>query len=203
MNCQDMNERLAEYWDLPEDSELRAEIDRHVAGCASCREEFELWQSSAELIQSVRWSEEPPAQASEHPIAGQVMQRIYASENWRLPLAFRHYTFSWRVRRNIMACIAMCLTIFIVSFMYSLVTGGAEEAGGSGFAGILETAHAKGGSDSSHPAMFDNIPVASISAPSILKVGPIETYPDYLLITSIVGFICMLLLMNWLSRLRA
>lgn len=202
MNCQDMSERLAEYWDLPENSELRAEVDRHIAVCSSCREEFQLWQSSAELIRSVRWNEAAMPNAPSRSISRQVMDRIYASENWRLPIAFRHYTFSWRVRRNIMACIAMCLTLFVVSFMYSLVTSGAEEAG-SGFAGILETAHAKGSSGSNHPAMFDNIPVASISAPSILKVGPIDTYPDYLLITSIIGFICMLLLMNWLSRLRA
>lgn len=202
MNCQDMNERLAEYWDLPEDSELRADVDCHIASCASCREEFQLWQSSAELIQSVRWNDAPSSGAQDHPISGQVMQRIYATENWRLPLAFRHYTFSWRVRRNIMACIAMTLAIFVVSFMYSLVTNGSEEATG-GFAGILETAHAKSANDTGRPAMFDNIPVASISTPSILKVGPIESYPDYLLITSIIGFVCMLLLMNWLSRLRA
>lgn len=201
MTCNDIVERLGEYWDLPDQDELKMRIDRHILECDCCREEFDLWRESANLIQTTQWSAMPVA--SDRAISAHVMERIYKNESWRLPVAFRSYTFSYRVRRNIMACIAMCLTIFVVSFLYSFAFGGGEQSGVSDFAGILETAHAKSANVGNHPAMFDNIPVASISAPSILKVGPIQTYTDYLLVSSIIGFIVTLMLMNWLSRLRA
>ena len=102
-----------------------------------------------------------------------------------------------------MACIAMCLAVFVVSFMFTFGSGTSEEPDISNFSGIVETAHAQSVTPDDRPAMFDDIPVASISAPSLLQVGPIETYTDYLLAVSIIGFIFTLLIMNWLSRLRA
>lgn len=201
MNCGEISERLSEYWDMPEDNELRESVDRHIIECSACREEFEMWQESAELIQSTR--DEETNGLFGHAVSSNVMARIYKDESWRLPVAFRTYTFSVRVRRNIMACVAMCLAIFVVSFMYSFGTGTTGDADYADFTGIIETAHAKSTDLGGKSSVLDGIQVASISAPSILTVGPIQSYTDYLLATSIIGFVITLLLMNWLSRLRA
>lgn len=90
MNCSEISERLGEYWDLPDHHEFRRAVDRHIAECEACREEFELWRESAALIQFTRFDGAP--ETSERPISLGVMERIYKDESWRLPVAFRSYT---------------------------------------------------------------------------------------------------------------
>lgn len=201
MNCNEVIEFLSEYWDLPEKNERRAAADLHMETCPACREEFEVWRESAVLIQSTRGNESPVN--FNKPIVAGVMRRIYRDESWRIPVAFRSYTFSYKVRRNIMAVIAMCLALFIVTFIHSFNNGSADEKDFTELSGIIDTAHAKAIGLDDKPAMFDGIPVASISASTVLKIGPIQTYTDYLLAISILGFVFTLLIMNWLSRLRA
>jgi hypothetical protein len=200
MKCHEVTDLLNEYWDMPKQDELRRTIDLHIADCTSCREEFDMWRESSELIQSTRYLEYAGVEAK--PISSGVMDRIYKDESWRIPVAYRSYTFSYKVRRNIMAVFAMCLALFMVTFIHSFTTG-AESEDFTELTGIIDTAHATGAVFTDQPAMFDGIPVASISAPTVLKMGPIQTYTDYLLAVSILGFVFILLIMNWLSRLRA
>lgn len=200
MKCYEISERLGEYWDLPDHDELKRAMDQHIASCEACREEFEIWNESASLIQSVRGASIQTL--PEGKVTQDVMERIYHNESWRLPVAFRTYTFSYRVRRNIMACLAMCLAIFVVSFIYTFVAG-TDDSDYYEFAGVIDIAVAKSAVSGERPAMFDHIPVASISSPSLLKASPIVSYSNSILAASIVGFVFMLLLMNWLSRLRA
>src|SRR5690606_5590322 len=116
----------------------------------------------------------------------------------------RSYALSLKVRRNVMACFSLFLAIFVVSFAYSFQSGAINEPDISHHSGIIETAHAKSSDLAGKPAIFADTPIASISAPSVLTIGPIQTtYTDYLLALSIIGLVITLLLMNWLSRLRA
>ena len=69
--------------------------------------------------------------------------------------------------------------------------------------GIIDTAYVDELNIDAEPTLYDGMPVASISAPTIFRMGPIQTYTDYLLALSILGFVFTLLIMNWLSRIRA
>jgi hypothetical protein len=201
MNCNELIELLGEYWDLPDNDIRRASANRHLDSCSSCREEFEIWKVSTDLIQSSKDAEQ---QFELHkPISIDVMSRIYKDESWRLPVAFKSYTFTYKVRRNIMATFALFMALFIATFINSLTNGSATSTDFTDLTGIIDTAHADAMTVDGKPAMFDGIPVASISAPTILRMGPIQTYTDYLLALSILGFVFTLLIMNWLSRLRA
>lgn len=201
MKCNDALDMLYEYWDMPEHDPRRQEIEGHIAGCASCREEFDIWKQSAELIRSTRMEPEPPASGT--TISSGVMERIYRDESWRLPVAWKTYSFSFKVRRNIMLVFAMCLALFAGSFIHSVLDEPLPADEFTELTGIIDTAHAKGGAISGGVSMFEGIPVASLSTPTVIRMGPVQTYSDYLMALSILGFVFMLLIMNWLSRLRA
>jgi hypothetical protein len=37
----------------------------------------------------------------------------------------------------------------------------------------------------------------------MIRMGPIRSYPDYMVVLSLLGLTATLLIMNWLSRTRA
>lgn len=201
MNCNEFTENLAEYWDLQDNDIRKVSANRHLSTCLTCREEFEIWKTSTDWIQFSRETEQ--AVDTFKPISTDVMSRIYKDESWRLPITFRNYTFSYKVRRNIMATFALFMALFIVTFINSLTGGSDISTDFYEMTGIIDTAHADELDIEGNPTMFDGMPVASISSPTILRMGPIQTYTDYLLALSILGFVITLLIMNWLSRLRA
>jgi hypothetical protein len=47
------------------------------------------------------------------------------------------------------------------------------------------------------------VATASIKEPSMIRMGPIRTYPDYFVVLSLLGLTSTLLIMNWLSRTKA
>lgn len=200
MNCNDAMDMLYEYWDLPMHDTRKRAIDRHIAGCPSCREQFDVWRQSAELIRSTRV--DPGPSASGKSVSSRVMERIYRNESWRMPVVWKTYALSYRLRRNIMLMFAMCLAIFAGAFIHSLLDEPKAADEFVELTGIIDTAHAKGGTAIGY-TMFEGIPVASLSAPTVIRMGPIQTYTDYLMALSILGFVCVLLFMNWLSRLRS
>jgi len=200
MNCQDILERLGEYRDLAAGDPLKAEIDRHVRECASCRAEYLFWQQSAELIRTVG---EPAAYAPKAgSVAAKVMARIYETESWRKPVAMHAYSLSWRVRRNVMACFAMCLAFFFASLFFSLAPEADPAVRGGEFSIQVVTVVAQGQAPDAKNALFQDSPVVSIG-PTVLFTGKTQTLANVYLAASIVGVIVTLLLMNWLSRLRA
>lgn len=199
MNCQDAMERLGEYWDLPEQDPVRGEMDGHIAECESCREEFVFWKESAALIRKVR--EPAPVNIASGSMAGKVMARIYETESWRKPVALHAYSLSWRVRRNVLACFAMCLAIFFVSFLYSLLPV-AETAQVPDYDIQVVNVVAQGRAPD-QAVMFMDTPVVSVGPTVLVMSGKAHTYANYYLAASIAGVVMTLLLMNWLSRLRA
>ncbi|MEX1030589.1 MAG: zf-HC2 domain-containing protein [Paenibacillaceae bacterium] len=201
MKCYEFTEILAEYWDLPDNDIRKVSANRHLSTCLACSDEYEIWKTSTDLIQFSRETDQPVDLYK--PIATNVMSRIYNDESWRLPVTLRSYTFSYKVRRNIMATFALFMAVFLVTFISSLTGGSDLSTDFNDMTGIIDTAHADELNIDADPTMFDGMPVASISAPTILRMGPIQTYTDYLLALSILGFVFTLLIMNWLSRIRA
>jgi len=204
-NCADIREMLAEYWDLDPGDSRRLLVDEHVRGCPECAEEFRLWEESSHWIRmaSVEEAESAPPPSS---VAGAVMKRIYEAESWRLPLSMRTYHLSDRARRLSLGFLAFFLALFLVSFIQSVREGGAgaEES----FSSFVPVASASasvsslGGSLGGSPEII-GVPVASISNPIVFRMVTVETDPNYWAALSLIGITSVVLIMNWLSRIRA
>lgn len=203
MDCKQCKELLGQYWDLPEDDLIRQQLDEHLLQCADCAEEFALWQQSFELIQQ---SSVQPEVDTQSKIASQVMQRIYQDEGWREPIPHRIYSISYKLRRNLTLAISFFLALFTVGFLYLILSEAEPEPVNYSFDGLMPVASAVGDSGAKTVSIsvpLQGVPVASLSDPFVLGVNSIKDHPDYLVVVSILGIICTLLVMNWFSRIRA
>lgn len=203
MKCNEVQEMLPVYWDLSDSDARRIMVDHHVQHCEDCREEYQIWQESTELIRRSR-DDMTGSDAGAISISGKVMERIYENEAWRIPIPNRLYAISYKMRRNCTAVIAFCLALFMFGFLFSLVYNDASHKDASAESisfGLQPVAsvHAEGSTSIKNVNL-----VASLTPqdPFMLKVGPIQTYPDYLLALSLLGLVSTLLIMNWLSRTK-
>jgi hypothetical protein len=206
MKCSEVQELFGLYWDLPNDDLRRQAVDKHVETCSACAEEFQFWKETGDLIRIATTDEMP---AEPFPISRKVMDRIYEDESWRVPVAERMYAISYRMRRNLTAVISFCLALFMFSFLFSLVYGEHTSAQGNDMptfglqAPQVITASAQTNSMDGHVMTA----MASIGQPMIeplrYHVGPIDSYSHYLLVLSILGLTCTMLILNWFSRTKS
>lgn len=209
MKCEEIQEMLGVYWDLPERDDKRQNVDEHIRTCETCAEEFEIWRESTDLIRSAAEDNEPSYPSG--PVAASVMQRIYHDEAWRMPIGDRMYNFSYKLRRNLSFVIASCLALFIFAFVFSVIDErrGSEQAAGtesSVFGRLNDPIVVASGQDDSMDGHRMATAVASLqgfSKPFTYRVGPIHTMQDYMLFLSLIGLTSTLLIMNWLSRTRS
>lgn len=202
MRCDDVRELFGDYWDVPEGDWTRVRVDEHVKRCSLCAEEFELWKESAELIQSTALLPERllPEKGA---LSSSVMDRIYETERWRLPVANRLYSIPERLRRRLTGLIAVCLALFTTGFTLNLLLPSTTADNAPASAGLMNVG-ALGGADAGFMLVgIEGVPVASIGDPIILNLPQVESYPDFMLVLSLLGMICTLLIMNWFARLRA
>jgi anti-sigma factor RsiW len=202
MNCKDVQELFGLYWDLPDRDLRRTAVDEHIKRCAACAEEFKLWEESTELIKHVHTDELIPV--ARQSISATVMDRIYADESWRLPVVERAYSLTRQMKMRISAIICVCLALFIGSFLYSFLSEDNEVEIYQFRPGIIPVMSAQSSDSAVQLALFtEQIPTASLTTPFVLDFGSMDSYPNYLIIISILGVIFSLLIMNWLSRLRS
>ena len=209
MKCSEIQELFGVYWDLPNDDLRRAAVDEHIITCAECAEEFQIWEESTILIRTAAIESELPDY--EPMVSGKVMNRIYENESWRIPVSERMYAISYTLRRNLTAVIAFCLALFVFSFLFAIVYEGTPQssiatADNSLFDLQAPQALKTSGSESMNGHKMGDA-VASLN-PSFMEplrfhVGPIHSYPHYLLVVSILGLIATIIIMNWLSRTKA
>ncbi len=128
-----------------------------------------------------------------------VMNRIYTEQSWYMPAVRRTYAFSYGFKRKVAGLLAALLAIFIGGFLYTTL----GNAGNSGhkMSGVMETANAFSASHGFGNSMHLEVPVASLSDPIMLNVSP--AMPEYWIALSMVGIVMTLLILNWLSRVRA
>jgi hypothetical protein len=208
MKCSDIQELFGVYWDLPNDDLRRVAVDKHVKHCASCAEEFQIWEESTILIRNIAEHDDMPEYTP--PISQKVMNRIYEDESWRIPVPDRIYAISFKQRRNLTVVIAACLALFVFSFLFSIVYQGSPEATMQADSSIfqlqapqaLPTATVKASMNGHNMKSA----VASLNPtfvdPLGFNVGLIHSYPHYLLVLSLLGLTCTMLIMNWLSRTK-
>lgn len=199
MKCQDVQEWLGAYWDLPESDDRRRAVDEHIRHCDSCREEFEIWEESTQLIRSTVSSVDRRIEYA--PVSGHVMQRIYADESWRIPVPQRLYAFSYNMRRNLTAVVALCMTLFVFGFVLSVMGVGAEDKspryGMKPVASVSTDIHNVSVKSKTLP-----VATASLKDPYMVTMGPFRSVPDYMVVVSLLGLTGTILIMNWLSRTR-
>jgi len=209
MKCDDIQELFGVYWDLPEHDLKRRRVDEHIMYCSSCAAEFEMWRESTELIQSA--SEAVDIGEERTPISRSVMERIYQDESWRVPVTDRKYAITYRFRRNISAAIAVCLALFIFSFVFSIThqptVETAAASNSSSIFGRMEEPVAVGGSKTEsmnvHSMPSAVASLKGFSEPFMYQAGPIHTVKDYMIFVSLLGLTSTLLVMNWLSRTKS
>ncbi|MDF2715424.1 MAG: hypothetical protein K0R28_2349 [Paenibacillus sp.] len=199
MKCQDVQEWLGAYWDLPEHDDRRQAVDEHIRHCASCREEFEIWEESTELIRNTVGSADRRIEYV--PVSSQVMSRIYADESWRIPVPQRLYAFTYKMRRNLTAVVALCMTLFVFGFVLSIMGVGAEDKspryGMKPVASVSTDVQTVSGKAKALP-----VATASLKDPYMVKMGPFRSVPDYMVVVSLLGLTGTILIMNWLSRTK-
>jgi len=206
MKCNDIQELFGVYWDLPNDDLRRAAVDKHIATCLSCAEEFRIWEESTLLIRTATIEDELPDY--EPAVSNKVMDRIYQDETWRVPVTERIYSISYTLRRNLTAVIAFCLALFIFSFLFAVVYNGEPQSTiASADNSIFDMEAPQALKSNTTESMNGHKMVDAVASlnPSFMEplrfhVGPIHSYPHYLLVISILGLICTMLIMNWLSR---
>lgn len=202
MRCEEVQELLVEYWDMPEEDPRRLAVDQHIEQCEQCAEEYKIWQESAELIKSTSVYSVPTGMTS--PTSSSVMRRIYEDESWRVPVHTRIYHISFRLRRHLTVAMSFFLALMCISLYFAVSSVPDEEA--VAYSPILPVANAvssEGGIQLTSGAMLEGVPVASISDPLMLTFGPVEADPNYWMVLSLLGIVTTLLVMNWLSRIRA
>lgn len=201
MKCQDVQEGLGAYWDLPEDDDRRRAVDEHIRHCPACREEFDIWAESTELIRNTVGSVDKRVEYV--PVSSQVMNRIYADESWRIPVPNRLYSFSYKMRRNLSAIVALCMTLFVFGFVFSVFGMGADEQ--SPQYGLKPVAAVTTDVNAASAKTTKTLPVAtaSLKEPYLVTMGPIRSVPDYMVVISLLGLTGTILVMNWLSRTKA
>lgn len=196
--CDRIQDRLADYWDLPEDAPDRREVDEHLEGCTACAEEFRLWEESFALIRELPDAYPPEEEAiAAAEVNRSVMNRIYAEEHWLLPASRRAYAFTGAFRVRVASLLAALLAVFGCGFLYSLYDR--SSANNHALTGVMETANAL--TDRSGSQLFIDVPVASLSDPIVLRVSP--AMPEYWIALSLLGVVMTLLILNWFTRVRA
>ncbi|GAA3405132.1 anti-sigma factor family protein [Paenibacillus hodogayensis] len=200
MKCHDVQEWLGAYWDLPEDDDRRRAVDEHIGQCPTCREEFEIWEESTDLIRNSVVGLD--RQVEYVPVSAQVMNRIYADESWRIPVPNKLYAFSYKLRRNLTAVVALCMTLFVFGFVLSAMgVGGGEKTPKYGLKPVASATNEV----HNVAVKAKNLPTAtaSLKDPYMVTMGPIRSVPDYMVVVSLLGLTGTILIMNWLSRTKA
>ncbi|WP_256757311.1 hypothetical protein [Cohnella sp. WQ 127256] len=197
MKCEEAGEWFGIYQDLPEDSDDRLAVDVHVQQCKECAEEFSMWEESALLIHEFPMDDVQEDQ----PVTSQwvnqnVMNRIYAEQNWFMPTVRRTYAFTFSFKKKVAGVLAALFALFVCGFLYAAF---GQNSGSSG--SVSKSANAFAVSHQFGDSIHLDVPVASLSDPIMLNVSP--AMPEYWVALSIVGMIMTLLIMNWFSRVRS
>ncbi|GFZ89822.1 hypothetical protein GCM10008018_40090 [Paenibacillus marchantiophytorum] len=209
MKCSEIQELFGVYWDLPNNDLRRAAVDAHIATCTECAEEFQIWEESTMLIRTA--TIESDLADYEPMVSSKVMNRIYEDESWRMPVSERIYAISYKLRRNLTAVIAFCLALFVFSFLFAVVYDGTPQSSIAAADNSLFDMQAPQALKSTTTESMNGHKmgdaVASLN-PSFMEplrfhVGPIHSYPHYMLVVSLLGLIATIIIMNWLSRTKA
>jgi Predicted transmembrane transcriptional regulator (anti-sigma factor) len=199
-DCDLQQEKFSDYWDEALPSHERIKFELHLASCPACKEEYRFWEESAALIREIGQSDALDIDtATVEEINRNVMNRIYAEQDWFLPASRRLYAFGSGFRRRMGSLIAALLAIFFCGLVYAIYEK--THSPDTPYTGVMDTASAFNSGDSVPSGMIVDVPVASLSDPIVLRVDP--AVPEYWIAFALLGVLMSLLTMNWFARVRA
>lgn len=207
MKCADVQKILEQYMDLLPEDQRRLQVDQHITECKDCADELEFWKESLAWIEEEEAVRNTPMPTPAPAMSDSVMSKIYSDESWRVPVTDRIYAIPYKARRNLTAFIAMCLAVFVFSFLYSLVVREshdpfAVENSKFGFHQAVSASDNYNGA-SIHAELMNSKAFAGHVLIEPLKLGPIQSFPDYFVVLSFLGITAALLILNWWSRTKA
>lgn len=200
-NCEEIRLAIPDYWDKESDGPMRTMVDEHIETCSECAKEFQIWQESSLLIQSMALDEQEELPRGE-TMSVSVMERIYAEESWRIPVAERLHSIPRKLRIRLLSLLSGCLAMFGCGLIYQMLFPAASVPSAPN-PGVMQVNALGGDAGGFMFVGIEGIPVASIGDPLVLGLSVIDSYPNYLFALSMLGVICALLTMNWLARIRA
>lgn len=206
MNCFQAQELLGIYHELTDQDPRKKEVEQHLAECESCAEEYQIWKESLEWIEDDYANGQPEEEEQPRPISNQVMSQIYEADKWRTPISNKAYSLPEGTRHKLYGFIAFCIALFIVSFLYSIVqkpNAAPVPVDNSSLFGFHPAASFS--SSSTDAETLSHTAVASLDSMIMeqIKFGQFDKSPDYWIVFSLLGLVCALLIMNWLSRTRS
>lgn len=199
MSCQQFQEQLPMYWDLPNSDPLKVEMDQHKQSCSACQGDFAFWQESNELIHDVPVETLP---LKSNRLSSSVMDRIYSDEKWRAPIHTRSFGLSLSARRNMSLAVAFFMALFVISFVASLMHKPAVDAQEYMSAQSPATAVSVAVDATSVESEDSSLLLASISEPPMIQIKSINDDPNYYVAISLFGMTVALLTLNWLNRVK-
>ncbi|MBN2984294.1 zf-HC2 domain-containing protein [Cohnella algarum] len=199
--CDLIRLKFSDYCEGSASESERRQVEEHLSSCACCFEEYRLWEESASLIRSLPMDEEfenyLEKSVNLEEMNRNVMNRIYAEQNWFMPAVQRSYAFGRAFRIRVAGLLASLLAVFACGFLYVLADR--MMSSDTGRTGVMETASAFSVASSGSRLSVD-VPVASLSDPIVLHASP--AYPEYWIALSLLGVVMTLLVLNWFTRVR-
>ncbi len=162
-------------------------------------------QAVDEWIKSLSHEQTPrsPIESVSASHADAVMQRIYAGEPWKAPMALRNHTWSHPRRLQIGRQFGFLMVTCVLLLGYVLYVSTANTPLHDNTYGLMPV-HALGDVDRHSFAVTSaEVPVASIAEPLILHQALVEPPPSHGVVLAVFTFVMVLLLCSWLARLRA
>ncbi len=209
MKCEQILEWIGSYCDYSETDIRKHSVDKHILLCPECMSDFQAWKESNTLIRdsfelendlTIELDSEMELPKMKQNFSSQVMERIYATDTWRRPVAQRGMNLSFKAFRQLAIASSFFLALFIVSFTYSIMFPPITEAPVEQLVGLSPVAASSG---DNIVDLSNTVAMASITLPMKLTPTPEQGELNYLLVLSLVGILSVIMLMNWFSRIRA
>lgn len=217
MKCEDVQELISEYAEerLPEMTKRR--VDQHLAGCPSCKSDYQFWADSSSWMQEER--KQYSAVTTARSIVDAVMARILSEEKWAIPFGGKVFTLTARMRRA-GASAAVVLLLLSAFSLYSESNASDQalfpESGIVAMVPPMGVAEEKvdsvksAGGEEAVETTVDTIKSASeeegfdLATEQILPVDQTmgEGKPNFGLILGFFGILITVIAMSWMTRVK-
>lgn len=196
MRCQEAQSLLTEYSEnlLPELT--RKAVDHHLADCASCRSEYQIWMESSKWLLSEKEQYTYPSTA--RSIVDAVMARILSEEKWAISIGRKVFTVTARMRR--MTAVAAMLFLLLCGF--TLYSNSDDDRLRSGVPIAPTKTEAIAASIEITPIepVMEQWSETAAAVHSIGFNAADQQKPNYAIILSFFGIVVTVVTMGWLTR---
>ena len=208
MKCEEAQDLMIEYSDhlLPEVTKRR--VDQHLASCASCKKEYDVWAESSKWIQVDK--EQSSQTVFTKSIVDVVMARILSEEKWAIPIGRKVFTLTARMRR--IGASAAVILLMLCGFTLFSNSGQDANIAGADFPAqskmevISSTISSSDGIaevNSEQTPVIDSAIASTQSTPApvmIENASPGSGGPNYSIILSFFGILIAVIAMSWMTR---